>query len=1834
METIGNVHFGVDLDLGGVDKQLNDLRERLSKTNLGLKLDLEGLNKQLQDSIIPLNLSVGIEKDAVKKLHQKISSDFDALEPITIKTRFSVDSSQVEQEIKQLQKKASGTTIRYNADTKNPLKKIQVGKTVKNLVSNASKNVISRATQSSDGCMNLCDGTKNILKENTGSLLSSHRILGHKLVEIKESIEHLSKISNRIAENTSTDHDFKGIFSFVKTHTITPLLDGFFGEIDNKFIGIGRETFEVLREEAVELLARFGLLFSFRNARRFTRDLPENMNSLLQVSKDRLDTFQKNKIAERLDKTSVDAAKNPDVYGPFLPTETTNAPVTQKLDIISNLLKEIDARIYVVTEAVHVIQKVFQTGLDAIMQVLDEVKRAISKHFVSKTANFLGGFLNKIYATALGAVISTIVRAFVVKAITKKKPGADFVSEMNEDISSPTAGIGKKLSPTVGLARDTNSLDFIKKGVFDTIRGITTVSEKVFGAMSQGIREMLPPTALLKKISSLSPLSRNIVNNTTDIFNTLKRSILGLSTFIGTYIIPVIPIADNLVVKPVSGLVSTAKELPDRGRFYDKVEKNVDYSIDSIENADNLKPFQAQVALNTVLENARNEIQFMKDYEKVRNLTAIAKFNKAVKDEAARNNRTVDPSELFEYDSKDQLIQGDGKLVGVDNLDKINELEKKITVSVDEGEIKELQDQIDALKSFSAGYGKDLKQIESDIFEKIKGSINKFQPADLVLDEKTGKFARFNSTAVLKNMADVLAENQNIISNILEVNKAILATLNGGKIIEIPGIDSAESPEINTEMPEVEINEDSINQLSFLLKKLISILSKTTGTPINQIATPTSNPSQEEPKVEGIIDFEDPSQKAIKELSDVSVESFTEDNTAPYQESLVNFVKGIKEFNKKSQELINKIKEKVNKTTFNKDDDIFNEIIELMGKLEAQGSIALEAGRKNKDLSFKFPKLSSVDGKSFDRIVSNGFKSSITQKIKSLKELLEDKFDIDDSLSQKVDESMKQVGSQVGEGFRNGLDAYDLNKIALGIVNPIKKTINKSLGIASPSKWAHQVGQFLMQGLGAGIEDGFKYVEESIDALISNIKNSFENIQIPDIQLVPSIDLSIFESLGAGVNAFALSTEQASLSITTSIGNINESFKALSTDSITKVSTAIANFKLPDINLLEKLKKGLIAIASPFVKTSNLIKRAIASISNSFQTLNTKLKTNIEDAFANFELPKIDLVPNFNVGVFGKVKQVMESVSNTVARTSEDIETAITKVNHAFAELNKSAKEIEDRFIRFYRSGVITVKVLNRIYNAAFVDPPRDISKEINQQIDGINKSVSKSMGSVRPRNKDIIESREDIKNITKEIREATRGIEVPRPEMPKPLTAEDRIANNIFGKIDETFVRIEKKAKGVGMAITAIAKGFYNVGMVGVEALKLAFKTVKALYKTGKVIAKVFGKIHKAVFPKSVKKASKAIRESSKAVRVTSSKTVKVLSKQDKQAESIYQTLEKVAKATKAIAMGFVNIGRLVSDAIGYFINFSVAVYDFGNETGKATRQVVENLKQDFSDVLAETKQIFDKVDASVGNFGASIENTVQRGKDQFISFTTAIKDFGVSVKNTAQQMVTDFKESFAQILDNVKQTFGQAGDVIKDKVGGTFQQGRNREVKSFNEIRRRLKILPKKEDLADKLFDLVGDKNKVSGSREEFIKVLTTGNVGKEILAGLFEGLDDKAVQKVAKKTANKFKDELENELQIKSPSKWAMGVGGYIIEGLNKGIVSGQDTLEKSTGQIKETVAKVFDKIPDSTESLSKAIALDVKDINKTLATGPISLLDVIDLSQKEAIKDLNKIPKSTK
>ena len=353
------------------------------------------------------------------------------------------------------------------------------------------------------------------------------------------------------------------------------------------------------------------------------------------------------------------------------------------------------------------------------------------------------------------------------------------------------------------------------------------------------------------------------------------------------------------------------------------------------------------------------------------------------------------------------------------------------------------------------------------------------------------------------------------------------------------------------------------------------------------------------------------------------------------------------------------------------------------------------------------------------------------------------------------------------------------------------------------------------------------------------------------------------------------------------------------------------------------------------------------------------------------------------------------------------------------------------------------------------------------------------------------------------------------------------------------------------------------------------------------RVASKVFSKIHKAIFPDSIKYALQELRESSET-------TTAVLSKQEEQAEAIFRRLEKVAQATKAIAKGFVNVGKLVADAIGYFINFSVAVYDFGNETGKVTRQVAANLKKILVMYKQKLNLFLTRLTLSIINLFISIENTVQRGKDQFISLTTAIKDFGISVKNTAQQMVTDFKESFAQILDNVKQTFGQAGDVIKNKIGDTIQEGRNREDRTVNKFMASFGLKSKKEKLADQLFDLVGNKNEISKSRKEFIKIITTSGIGKEILAGMFNGLDDSKVKKVAQKTASEFKEELEKELQIKSPSKWAMGVGGYIVEGLNKGIVSGQDTLEKSTGQIKETVAKVFDKIPDSTESLSRAIA----------------------------------------
>ena len=2010
METIGNVHFGVNLDLDRIDEQFKSLKNKISGKEIALKLNLKDLKKQFNKASAGLNVGLHIEKNAVDNLHKKLSADMDKLGPLKIRTEIYIDQDQINSSFKKLEEDLAKKGLKGKINLKQPRK--HTHKPTHKPGAKNSHQPLGAKIKKANKCINLCDQTKSILKKENIKIRNTITDSSVILIDIKESIELLTDVCRQVAANTAPDSGIVSIFKFIRSHTIDPMVNGFFRKIDNIFFNLGKQAFvnfqstmtkffatitgalvkqkligakdkavegtkqvvsnvipegasvetkanvanvtDVAIKDLEETLAKVGTnQINNRLEKILKEELPEikglgsaqkqtvlnsipdsvkvvllaaGMNqfkkpeegtSVAEVkekkpiaadtpkSKDRasLDMLRKG-VKEVFNYSKLEAYKvlvqtlseNKEIVNQYIKDvgaivakaadgsrdaidkydkkqrgfidEKFGSPGSEriagtaklatsievaiaraplvKLEGIAKTLERINLDSFLISGAITSLNATVSSGFYDLIQNVDLTNDAIKG---LSGFDIIGSFFKNLKSllffalrTFAVASIAAVARAKITAMLNSSVSGPDFVEDLRKKKDSKTAGFGRGLSPVEGFSRASKELNpaiyFIRYTLEDIGQTIKNVGIDVYSLLLKPTKDYLNTIYVwAKELPDITKFYRHVGRNAED---SIKQTMSSLS------VNKLNSSQAQLVLKEILGDASknlddidsvdketTSKKIKEleekRTKLFEssdlsdfeKASKILDKTIENLNKQNEVLKERSLLMSNedikpnikgTIQENLKNieELNLFKTQdesvkEQIKNLskTSEDKNNNIDKISILKNERkeifskvastffkdkVKDPATgesitLKEIDNQIKTLKKEQKTSGDDNNDKIKELEKFRKKSFESSSIEKLiidiDDKINSLKSDPdttsitikeltglkntlqkkgirnnipdgiAGIKKsdrslqneimklqdaqdkkveDAADIKKDLFDKVKSAIAKVQNVDLVLNQETGEFEVYNTTVLLKEVADTLKATQKTTDSILNTNKNVLGTLNGGKVIELPNI---ESQELDANLPEGGIDDKSLDQISLLLKKLVALLARATNTNLSELAATTSTATTTSSddsnantsfSVEGILDFDSPSMQAIQEIAGAELKNFTSESAAiAYKESMTNFVSGFKDFDKKAGQMYAAIEKAVNAKDFAPNKKTLDEILNFMGKLKAQSGIAKGVVYKNKGLARVDKSFANVFKKEdgithpVDAVIGRGFQGRIGKKIKDLNKILVRKFGVNDVLKKKVNDALAEAGKEVTVGFKKGLDAKKLTQIALSIVDPIKEKVNEALEIKSPSRWAQRVGQFLTQGLAEGIKDGFKYVEESIDALIEKIKNSFENIQITNIRLIPDIDLNVFNAIESGINTIAPSIEQASTIISNSIGGLSDSFNSLSSDPINKLNNAISNFKLPDIKLLSQINKKLVAFSSPFVKASVLIKKAIINISGSFKTLNAKLKADIVGAFTNFQLPKINLVPNINIGIFDSIGQAMESVSSKVSKTADSIDNSITKVNKAFALMNKSAKGVEKNIIKFYKAGEVAVKVLNKIYRSAFAGSSSGISEGINQLTDNTSISDVKPSGN---------------------------------------LKQEDIIADDIFKKINSGFKMVKSVVKGAITAIDALATGFFNVGVVAIDTAQAAIKVFKKLYRMAKVASKVLSKIHKAIFPDSIKYALKELRESSET-------TTEVLNKQEEQAEAIFRRLEGVAQATKAIAKGFVNVGKLVADAIGHFINFSVAVYDAGNAVGKTTRQIVEDVKQAFG-----------QVDTVVSN--------------------------------------------------------------IKNKITNTFQRGKNNESKMRDQVLNSFGALPAKDNLAGKFFDMLGNKQDITNNRDEFIRMLKEGKIGKEIAAGLLEGVDPKVIKDIANTSALGFMIQMESVLGIKSPSKWAMGVGGYIVEGLNKGIASGQNTLEKAAGQIKETVGNAIDKIPGSTKNLNKAIASDVKDINKTLNTGSMSLLEVIELSHKQASKSFDKIPKSTK
>ena len=188
---VGNVQFGVNLDLSNIEKQLKEASSYLENNSLSLDIKSnikdENLEKHLKDTKLSLNVDLKVDSRIIDNLHKDIQNKLDEYGSFKINTGISAKKSQVKKAYLKLQEYASEYTIKFNSE-------ITSGNS-KGIAPNTNNN---SSPGSSNSCTNLCDDTKKLFSDNNTKLSASNEQINSRLESIDTTIKSLESVSEKI----------------------------------------------------------------------------------------------------------------------------------------------------------------------------------------------------------------------------------------------------------------------------------------------------------------------------------------------------------------------------------------------------------------------------------------------------------------------------------------------------------------------------------------------------------------------------------------------------------------------------------------------------------------------------------------------------------------------------------------------------------------------------------------------------------------------------------------------------------------------------------------------------------------------------------------------------------------------------------------------------------------------------------------------------------------------------------------------------------------------------------------------------------------------------------------------------------------------------------------------------------------------------------------------------------------------------------------------------------------------------------------------------------------------------------------------------------------------------------------------------------------------------------------------------------------------------------------------------------------------------------------------------------------------------------------------------
>ncbi|TEA81213.1 phage tail tape measure protein [Bacillus thuringiensis] len=258
---------------------------------------------------------------------------------------------------------------------------------------------------------------------------------------------------------------------------------------------------------------------------------------------------------------------------------------------------------------------------------------------------------------------------------------------------------------------------------------------------------------------------------------------------------------------------------------------------------------------------------------------------------------------------------------------------------------------------------------------------------------------------------------------------------------------------------------------------------------------------------------------------------------------------------------------------------------------------------------------------------------------------------------------------------------------------------------------------------------------------------------------------------------------------------------------------------------------------------------------------------------------------------------------------------------------------------------------------------------------------------------------------------------------------------------------------------------------------------------------------------------------------------------------------------------------------------------------SAKARDKVIEDAKKTRDDKIAYAIRLRDEsgtlnkeeANAAIAEANRQYESTVSTARDKHREIVSEAKSQAGEHANQVDWETGQIKSKYQVMKDDVVRKMQETWSGITKWWEETKTSANNKVEEIKNTVSR--KFEEKKKAVVDKMKEIKSDIEDKWNTVEKFFSTINLRSIGKSIIEGLGQGIDDASGGLFSKATgiANDIKRTISGALEINSPSKVMIPVGSAVPEGVGVGMDKGKRFVVDAAKNVVGTVKKQMSNMP---------------------------------------------------